>query len=267
MQEGVFSGRGLFFTLKQIHWRCSKAHWCEETERETTIFHDLGRSENRWGRYGELQVAFPPTTLLVDPQFFNRLLSVYTFRRLTFEGDALNAIAGISPAITEHTGVHFSWGLPQQEFSLALAWSLGNRGPMLIRNQDYRRNQAIHQVRLQSETVVNVPFPTWSWAGWKMGYCVSWNRERTYSKNSISLNELHPEITFYHYEEDGRLGRISEYTANGKRSYFVNRLNILDQYSESRVRWMQFPNTIEALRQLNIGDLIVNPVYLSQLVF
>jgi hypothetical protein len=120
LQEGVFSRRSLFFTSKQMHWRCSKAHWCEETVRETNIFHDLGRLEDSWGGYRELQLALTPR-LLPRSQMLYQMLTAYTLRHLTFEGDVLNAIAGISGAITRLHGSDITWGLPQSRVSDSLA--------------------------------------------------------------------------------------------------------------------------------------------------
>ena len=260
LQEGAFSRRGLFFTSKQMHWRCLKAHWCEETTRETTIFHDLGRSEDGWGKFSELQLALTPTTRS-DPEFFDLMLSVYTFRHLTFQGDTLNAFAGITQAITDDTGRQFIWGLSVRRFSSSLAWSLMKRGPMLIQSSDYRRNESFHQVRRRDGTVVNVPFPSWSWAGWEMGYYVSRIQQ------PIDTDDLRPEIYFYVDNGEDILSQIPEQGGNGQSYNFVDRLTVLDKYSNFRARWMEKPTTIEGSQQPAMTAVVNTSVCLNQLVF
>ena len=48
-----FAGRSFQWKRPLLHFEAdalviSKAHWCEETEREAAIFHDIARSEERW---------------------------------------------------------------------------------------------------------------------------------------------------------------------------------------------------------------------------
>lgn len=75
-------------------------------------------------------------------------MTAYTYRKLTFASDALNAFAGAHKALARAMdNTRFWYGMPSSVFDWALMWS-GASGERLTRRQG---------------------FPSWTWAGWE-GY-------------------------------------------------------------------------------------------------
>jgi hypothetical protein len=141
-QEKVLSSRLLYFTEEDIYYACLEG---EKGEHEC---------------HAENPVSFTRDTLVelggvltnahgrVPFQIFGDCVSVYTRRNLTYLSDILNGFAGLMSFLSEKFEWVFCWGLPNDNFALALLWTSPSTS---------RREARDSQNRL---------FPSWSWAGW-----------------------------------------------------------------------------------------------------
>ncbi|KAG0558454.1 hypothetical protein KC19_10G029400 [Ceratodon purpureus] len=157
-QEKVLSKRLLIFTRHQVFYHCNEATWFEDTifeKNDSSFMVDMVEDASR-----ELCYKFPNTleTPLVHRElcykFPNMAISLYRYlvtgyraRSLTHESDALNAFAGILQSLSAEFSGGFLWGLPQSALQHGMLWATTNHSPD-------RRNPC---------------FPSWSWAGWKLG--------------------------------------------------------------------------------------------------
>lgn len=141
-QEGALARRIAFFGGHDVSFLCGAGHWrgCLHSGRYGHSAHitDLNlrsRSHytllaNEWLRDSEWSFGD-----------FEITLSVFSERKLSYESDKLNAIAGCLNMLGRQKGMHFVHGLPSVDFHYALLW----RG-------EYDRRRP--------------GFPSWSWAGW-----------------------------------------------------------------------------------------------------
>ena len=255
-----------------MHWRCAKGHWVEETSRESYPLGEPVTSDSHWidNRFDALCSS---RASLSDPTYFRNLLRSYTTRRLRYESDTLNAISGISSMLQQITGHYYHWGLPDYQFSQALAWefryAIGfEGGPEFTLSYDYHRNSSLHSLRLSTGKVVQIPFPTWSWSGWKMGQYVAWNPYRPNRFDTTpSLVEVSPEIAFYYYDETGAFRRLPDGDYTSGKPFSTDRISIEDKFTNSRNQWMGFPNRIEGQAPLTVEELEAGIQVLNQLMF
>lgn len=182
-QEGVLSNRRLVFTEDQVYWECSGMAVCESVRLPLNVLQDP--SGNRMADYmlsgifdddlhenSELQYGFqaPPSDdvgeqiLMLDAH-----IHAFTSRKLSYEGDSLNAFLGVAARYTTDAGLLLVMGLPvwvgafaddtpglQHSFALSIcSWTHTARdsgqGVELYVADCPRRRQ----------------FPSWTWAGWE----------------------------------------------------------------------------------------------------
>lgn len=142
-QEKILSKRLLIFTRHQVYYHCNGATWCEDTileNNDSTI--DVVMIESP----DEIRCRKPSLELSAFRRYL-KLVNGYFYRNLTYEGDALNAFAGLLKSLSAEFGDTHIWGLPKSVFDKAMLWRTMNHFP------DRR----------------NLSFPSWSWAGWKGG--------------------------------------------------------------------------------------------------
>ncbi|OCL11812.1 hypothetical protein AOQ84DRAFT_228750, partial [Glonium stellatum] len=84
---------------------------------------------------------------------YTHLVSKYTPRDFTCEGDVLITFAGMVADLKQHHNLDFCWGLPSRKISEALLWKNMSSSVPLKR-------------RLMPSPDGGAPFPGWSWAGW-----------------------------------------------------------------------------------------------------
>lgn len=113
----------------------------------------------------------------LTPKSFWSLLESFTSRSLTYDGDALNAMAGILKSLEQEYGRSI-WGAPATLFSPGLSWTMNHMGSK-------RCNM----------------FPSWSWAGWKShpSSCV-----RFVNTQSSSMS-LEPEWHYHRADDKGEM--------------------------------------------------------------
>ncbi|KAK1756643.1 heterokaryon incompatibility protein-domain-containing protein [Echria macrotheca] len=152
MQEEILSRRHLFFTDTQLEFQCSKARIPESLDTNTlpgwtsplpTMLDALVT-----GTY-----KTSPGTGSPGPNDANLLYVIYwiftsdyTSRKMSFDGDSLNALLGLL-SVWERTLLPTPclWGLPVSTQPTSLGW--------------FHPRQVIPRRR--------VNFPSWAWAGWE----------------------------------------------------------------------------------------------------
>jgi hypothetical protein len=141
-QEGYLSKRRLFFTDVQAVYVC-----------ESAIEHEIhvGGSGLSRGQPGLLAGSLPTFTVQTTHQAVNKILEEYSFRSLSFETDALDAIVGaLNTLEDEEPSIRHLYGVP---FS---------RSPM----HPCRVYFALHWVH-RSRCRRRYEFPSWSPHGWE----------------------------------------------------------------------------------------------------
>jgi hypothetical protein len=81
-------------------------------------------------------------------QIYGDCVDAYTARNLTFPTDILNGFAGLMSFLSDKFHWKFCWGLPDDNFGLALLWMSSGTARRDARDARGRT------------------FPSWSWAGW-----------------------------------------------------------------------------------------------------
>lgn len=153
LQELALSHRSLIFTDEQVFWACHQGYFCEESHFEVPGFRvehfntsvhwlipqGLGSpGRDTWNQYA-------------------RLVNDYTRRDITYDGDVFNAFDAIRQMFERRIGTEFLWGLPCPLFELGLMWDT---------EHGVKRREALSTLPMTS-LQKQVPFPTWSWMGWK----------------------------------------------------------------------------------------------------
>lgn len=163
LQERALSRRTVTFTDEQVLWACCRSHWTEETMLEsdlaTVCWQNLQDSEfyltsvSSWTTFSEYESG------QLWPRF-ERLVQDYTDRALSFQGDALDAFSAILRQAQEMTHETFLWGIPSCRFELGLCWEP---------RHGLERRLCLTTLPVESVERRHVPFPSWSWMGWKGG--------------------------------------------------------------------------------------------------
>lgn len=93
---------------------------------------------------------------------FRKLVYDFSNRNLCFDGDAHDAFSAVLREYTEMTGEQFVWGMPisERHFDSALCWESNG---IIVRRKGLT---TLPTTSLRTK----VPFPSWSWLGWKGKY-------------------------------------------------------------------------------------------------
>ncbi|KAI1506268.1 HET-domain-containing protein [Biscogniauxia marginata] len=171
-QEGLCARRVLLISDDQAFWSCARAKRCEALALEAFptaigagdipaavltghgVFAELGGGGAASFGYAEL----------------DGLIAGYCARRLGLQDDALGAFEGVlNRVVGANPGHGFYWGHPVAvRFDESIAWSnfpwgsdVWNSGIMP------ERRRAVQRVRGGDGELREVPFPSWSWLGWR----------------------------------------------------------------------------------------------------
>ena len=141
-QEKALSSRQLVFTEDDIYYRC--------LEGEMSEFDCHKSNEIKFTRGTLVQLGGVLATAhgRVPFQIYGDCVDAYTARNLTFPTDILNGFAGLMSFLSDKFHWKFCWGLPDDNFGLALLW---------MSSSTARRDARDARGRA---------FPSWSWAGW-----------------------------------------------------------------------------------------------------
>jgi hypothetical protein len=157
-QEFLMSARKLVFMEGQAHWMCQCREWHEELARDVEL------KEYISPRPQLLVAGFP------DLASLEHLLNDYNKRSLTYDEDALPAIAGLLSVLSRTFTGGFLYGLPEMMFDTALGWNLSYTRTKRVLSQPVRHDQNI---------------PTWSWLSFPGKF--SWGDNETLEVVNASI--------------------------------------------------------------------------------
>jgi len=164
-QERLLSRRLLIFQSGHMIWHCRQTIAHEDMPASDkgipypllpwlTLRKQLLGSEGKID--GSIMILPDGTTSVVRSETFRQyahLVSQYTHRSLTNDGDILNALGGLLHIFRQFFKFPMRYGLPEILFDVALLWQptevLEPRLPDSEEDEEGER------------------FPSWSWAGWK----------------------------------------------------------------------------------------------------
>lgn len=158
-QEREMAGRVIVFTDQQIYWACEASYGIEETEMEN----DMARCS--WDLMKEPHALLPDLAARGE-QFrqrtwaFGQYIANYQEKNLTNQGDASDAFSAFLQSIQAHTGETFLWGLPCSMFDTSIWWDGSIKDGPITRRTELT---TLKVTSLQE----HVPFPSWSWLGWR----------------------------------------------------------------------------------------------------
>lgn len=161
LQEEFLSRRSLNFASNQVEFSCMFSHIAESTDPDSvseglrvlpkmhsvqSMHHELLEPRID-SQFSELMETKPNRKFEGRMRFFEAMLATYTARRMSFEGDSLNAFLGMITALEQNLfdKGEFVHGLPLRAYPTSLGWT-------------HDRN-IVPKRREQ--------FPSWSWAGWE----------------------------------------------------------------------------------------------------
>ncbi|KAE8140833.1 heterokaryon incompatibility protein-domain-containing protein [Aspergillus pseudotamarii] len=113
-QEFMMAQRRLWFSCKELHWKCQCSMWHEDMI--------LGAELNR-------EPEWPLTTFVynfADLRALSAIVTRFNNRQLKYDGDSLPAISGVLSILSRTFAGGFLYGLPEMFFDRALGW--GNIG-------------------------------------------------------------------------------------------------------------------------------------------
>lgn len=163
-QERHLSRRSLYFLDEQIYFQCRTELWCEEPPLETGILSRLTLNSNDLDLGLSLLARAPGWVENIRKKewdrafaFYVEIIHEYSWKRLSYSYDVMNAFSGILSALEEYSGWSFPHGLPEALFDYALMWVPAD----------------VVERRPPAPSGPNRHFPSWSWCGWIGG--VSFN--------------------------------------------------------------------------------------------
>jgi hypothetical protein len=142
-QEFLMSARKLVFSMGEAHWLCQCCEWHESLVRDVEIDPHLDH------RPQLLVAGFPQLS------FLQSILGSYNDMDLTYDEDALPAIAGLLAVLSRTFTGGFLHGLPEMMFDTALGW-------------DMHWSPSTMTKRVPSQSVRHdQDMSTWSWLSWQ----------------------------------------------------------------------------------------------------
>jgi hypothetical protein len=142
-QEFLMSARKLVFGKDGAWWTCQCCDWYEY------LAEDMEFNEHVDNISKSLVTGFP------DVASLGHLLNPYNARNLTYDEDALPAIAGLLAVFSRTFTGGFLYGLPEFMFDTALGWNASCSGSGL------RKRVPLQPKRIGGD------MPTWSWLSWQ----------------------------------------------------------------------------------------------------
>ncbi|KAM3064978.1 hypothetical protein ACMFMF_011593 [Clarireedia jacksonii] len=203
-----YSRIGCFSSNEQLIFWCGKSSWCEDTVLESDDPHiflednplyGFGIRNDQSGSFMGKVLTSSTTSLF---EFYCKSVTEVCRRDLSFEGDILDAFAGLLRSIkssykSPDRSLTFHFGLPSTWFEQALQWT-----PNLT-SKVQRRSAKYH-----TASALEVPFPSWSWSGW------TGQVEFEYPQRIEALT--HSEIKWYIVDTSGSI--IPLHTGEGSES-------------------------------------------------
>ena len=142
LQERLLSPRCIMFGKTYVAMACQKEYCHDSIDLLPSIRTWLSNEED--DDFWEDGASINLNQSGCDFKTFGALVSVYSGRKLTDEGDALNACKGSLNRLSKSSGYKFIFGLPEQDMLRALLW----------------KPHPKHVLQRRPG------FPSWSWLGW-----------------------------------------------------------------------------------------------------
>ena len=145
-QEAFFSRRILIFN-RTVSWYCRTAFWREYVNSPTediayAVTHELHPNRTHL-------VASNPTWPDLDR--WATMVEEFNKRKLTFDGDVINAFSGATSVFNSRFSGGILWGIPEMFFDHCIIW----RPMKVLRRRAYNYSLSAN------------PFPSWSWVAWE----------------------------------------------------------------------------------------------------
>ncbi|KAF3068701.1 hypothetical protein CFAM422_007720 [Trichoderma lentiforme] len=159
-QEYILSHRRLIFANQQIHWTCHCGTWHEDLPNLRSPMDEANETVLQSSKILRRRP---------DLNVLGNLLRSYNNLGMTYQEDALPAIAGILKLISPSFEGGFLFGMPVLCFEAALLWGTrfwyynmaGAKYRGLTRREHSDRTRGL---------LPNAELPSWSWVGWKSDY-------------------------------------------------------------------------------------------------
>lgn len=154
LQEALLSRRRLIFTTEQVFFECQCMSCSEVLDEPLDFLHQNKSYMDSRYRTG----LFPDEGVGKDPSDVAKLIEIYSEKKLTYESDGLNAIAGSLRLFSQQKPpVYTYWGVPfvadsPNSRTVNSSKTAFLRGLLWIIEGNYRRRQG--------------HFPAWSWVGY-----------------------------------------------------------------------------------------------------
>lgn len=146
-QEGLFSRRILLFN-ESVSWICRSSAWEELIRNPTEDLADIVGLQRRPDN-SQLAYRVPQWPYLYHWDF---LVRQFNKRRLTFDGDVINAFSGAAAIFQRHFNGGLLWGIPEMFFDHCIIWE-----PL----------SALRRRRVYGDSSSVNKLPSWSWTGWE----------------------------------------------------------------------------------------------------
>ena len=209
-QERALSRRMLFFANGEMTWHCrgnvgredmdalpapysvSPLHWLALRPRH------LGVGMDNYWQDGSFEKTRNGRTHFVRSAVFEeyaKVVAQYSRREMSFEEDAVNALAGLLRIFSVAFGSETVSGLPTTLLDAALLWQPGSS----VVRRDPR-----------------LGIPSWSWAGWKGGvqYPQPLQIKRDESEHMSSVEGVQPMMRYFMIDKN--TGRLTPVNGHGR---------------------------------------------------
>lgn len=146
-QEALLSRRKLYFTDSQLYFEGVQSMQCEWAARSTNK------------PTGDAPRVLSQLDHLGKPDQIYKCINAYSWRKVSFESDALNAMLGIFAAFDHRHQVRHIWGMPYMSAHEGFDAGRETRQPSLWFSLSF--GGFLHNARRKA-------YPSWSWLGWFM---------------------------------------------------------------------------------------------------
>jgi hypothetical protein len=143
-QEKVLSPRLLIITEEDVYYSCVEGQKSEHACHESNLIKFTRETLVELGSVLATAHGRSPFQVYAD------CVDQYSSRDLTYPADIVHGFTGLMNFLEDKYEWKFCWGLPDENFALALLWSMGHEATRrdAVRDDKGRR------------------FPSWSWTGW-----------------------------------------------------------------------------------------------------
>lgn len=204
LQEALLSPRNIYVTNHQVYFECNSMQcsesiditksWIHNTLRDTNMLkNNSGGSVFGHGTLRNAPIGIDKPGCMLA---YGTLIGLYSYRQMTYPGDALHAFTAILQHLKELAFERgFCFGLPEDDLDCSLLWC-GLYG--LNRRHG---------------------FPAWSWAGWEGGIQPGWPTN-VYSIAQRDYTHFHAWICQGHSLRKVFPHQISQAAQHGKWNLF-----------------------------------------------